>query len=40
MPSPGVPRVRVRSKITVCFSGGEKMFWGIMKVEIRKVKTR
>lgn len=40
MLSPGVPRERVRSKITVCFSGGEKIFWGVMKVGIRKVKTR
>lgn len=40
MPSPVVPRVKVRSKVTVCFPGGEKIVWGVMKVGIRKVKTR
>lgn len=40
MQSPVVPRVKVRSKVAVCFCGGEKIFWGVMKVGIREVKTR
>ena len=34
MPSPVVPRVKVRSKVTVCFPGGEKIVWGVMKVKL------
>lgn len=40
MQNPVVPRVKVRSKVAVCFSGGDKIFWGVMKLGIRKVKTR